>query len=166
MTTSRSTAYEENKHEPREAVDEELYKERILELYKSPLNKHSLAQYTIAHEKANPLCGDRIKIYADIHEGIIHDISFEGYGCAISQAAASLLTEELKKQKTHEASSFPDEKMIALLGIPISHLRQKCALLAVQTFREGIQNAIEHKQDEHAALHKTENTLRNEGEKQ
>lgn len=118
--------------------DEEMYKEEILELYKHPLNKHALPEYTLAHEKANPLCGDRIVIYLQLKDEIIQDVSFEGNGCAISQAAASLLTEKMKRMTVADLIALSSEEMLGLLGIPISHLRQKCALLCLQAVKEGI----------------------------
>ncbi len=117
---------------------EELYKEEILELYKHPLNKHSLSHYTIKRDGLNPLCGDRITIYLDVEDNIIKNVSFEGDGCAISQAAASLLTEKIKRMAVPEVMSFSAEKMMGLLGIHISHLRRKCALLALQTVQHGL----------------------------
>ncbi|MBS3168905.1 iron-sulfur cluster assembly scaffold protein [Candidatus Woesearchaeota archaeon] len=118
--------------------DEQLYKEEILELYKHPLNKHALPEYTHQQEKSNPLCGDQIRIYLNIQDQIIRDSSFEGNGCAISQAAASLLTEKLKQMPVKDAESLPGEEMIRMLGIPISHLRQKCALLALQAVKGAL----------------------------
>lgn len=118
--------------------DLEMYKERILELAKRQLNKHPLKAYSVKQEKSNPLCGDKVIIYLKIKKSLIEDGAFEGDGCAISQSAASLLTEEIKKKKVAEVAAFSDEKMLALLGIPISHLRQKCALLALQAVREGL----------------------------
>ncbi|MBI4152648.1 iron-sulfur cluster assembly scaffold protein [Candidatus Woesearchaeota archaeon] len=129
---------EEQKAAGENEFDEQLYKEEILELYKHPLNKHALSEYTHWQEKSNPLCGDRIRIYLNIPDQIIRDISFEGSGCAISQAAASLLTEKLKQLPVKDAESLPGEEMIRMLGIPISHLRQKCALLALQAVKAAL----------------------------
>ena len=128
----------EQKTAREDEFDEQLYKEEILELYKHPLNKHALSEYTHQQEKFNPLCGDRVMIYLDIRDQVIHDISFEGNGCAISQAAASLLTEKLKQMPVKDAASLAGEEMINMLGIPISHLRQKCALLALQTVKAAL----------------------------
>lgn len=125
--------------------DEEMYKEEILELYKHPLNKHALSEYTLTHEKTNPLCGDRIVIYLQLKDDLIQDVSFEGSGCAISQAAASLLTEKMKQMSVSSLLALSNEEMLRLLGIPISHLRQKCALLCLQTMKEGI--AVEAKRE-------------------
>lgn len=118
--------------------DEEMYKEEILELYKHPLNKHALPKYTLTHEKTNPLCGDRIVIYLQLKDDLIQAVSFEGGGCAISQAASSLLTEKMKQMRVQDVTMMSNEEMLALLKIPISHLRQKCALLCLQTVKEGI----------------------------
>ncbi len=124
------------------SLDPEIYQENILELYKRPQNKFALLDYTIKQRKDNLLCGDWVVIYLKIKKRIIHDAAFEGDGCAISQAAASLLTEKMKNQPLQSIQQMTEEEAIKMLGIPISYLRRKCALLPLLAVKEGIQNSI------------------------
>lgn len=118
--------------------EEEIYKENILDHYKNPRNKKIMADCTFSHRELNPLCGDEITIYVKTDGVHLHRISFVGRGCAISQAAASLLTEELQGKRLQDISRFTPQEMLSLLGIPISHTRQKCALLAFITINGGL----------------------------
>jgi len=122
--------------------EEELYKENILDHYRSPHNKGQLKKYTQTHSDLNPLCGDRITIYLQVSPNspkILTDISFEGSGCAISQAAASLLTDNIKGKKVEEIRNLGPWDVFNLLGIRISHTRSKCALLSLKTIQHGLQ---------------------------
>jgi len=113
-------------------MNDEIYRELILEEYKRPKNKGRLAKAT--HESAckNPLCGDELAVTLLVRNGIMHDIKFEGVGCAISQASASLFTEHIKG-KTVEAIGKMDEKVILeLLGIDLNPMRMKCAVLIMR----------------------------------
>ncbi|MFA6305151.1 MAG: SUF system NifU family Fe-S cluster assembly protein [Candidatus Gracilibacteria bacterium] len=125
----------------------DIYSEIILDHYKNPHNKGHLKNATHKAEEDNPLCGDRIKIYIKISDKktctakatqIIEDISFEGEGCAISQAAASMLTEFLKGKKVAQAKKITPEQVYALLKIEISPTRSKCALLAAKTIKSAL----------------------------
>ncbi len=121
--------------------EQELYKENILDHYKYPRNKKVLAEYTFTHHEHNPLCGDEINCYVLLNHITIKEISFTGQGCAISQAAASLLTEELQGKPTETIRKMGPWDMYNLLGIPISHTRSKCALLALKTIQRGLDHA-------------------------
>lgn len=114
--------------------DEELYKENILDHYREPHNKKELPYATNKHKEFNPSCGDEITIFLKIEQDKIIDISFTGSGCAISQAAASILTDELKDLIIKQAQSkLTKENMLKLLGVTISPARMNCALLALKT---------------------------------
>lgn len=117
--------------------EQEIYKENILDHYKHPRNKRQLAG-VICQRNVNPLCGDQIIMYLDIHKNMLKTITFMGQGCAISQAAASMLTEELYGKTIVEVQAFTSEDMLGLLGIPVSPVRQKCALLALTTVQQGV----------------------------
>lgn len=113
-----------------------IYQEYILDLYRHPHNQGELGDATAAAEEFNPSCGDRIKLMLKIEDGVIIEAKHVGQGCAISQASVSLLTDWLKEKDVDGAKQFSAEEMIALLGIPISHTRYKCATLgwlALQT---------------------------------
>lgn len=107
-----------------------LYKEIILDLYRNPLNKKVVPEATHKHKEFNPSCGDEIEIMIQFdEEGNVIDVGHQGHGCAISQAAVSLLTEEIKNKKRLEVESMTEKEMLALLPIEISANRMKCALL-------------------------------------
>jgi nitrogen fixation protein NifU and related proteins len=117
-------------------MEQEMYKENILDHYKNPRNKQEMERYSIKHTGHNPLCGDKITLFLKVKEGKVVDISFAGEGCAISQASASLLTEFVQGKTLEEVKQLSEGDIYNLLGIPISHARQKCALLSLQTLQE------------------------------
>jgi nitrogen fixation protein NifU and related proteins len=123
---------------------DDMYREVILEHYKHPHNAGTLEQPDISHEEHNPLCGDRIRIDLQVKSGIITDVRFLGRGCAISQASASLLTDELAGKSLDDARSISREDMLDLIGIPLDKnpVRIKCALLALKTLKTGIYQYI------------------------
>ncbi len=109
----------------------------IIEHYKNPQNFGHLEHPDIVHEEGNPSCGDQIRIELKIDHNRITDVRFSGKGCAISQAAASILTEEIKGKTLEEVKQFDRQKMLDLLGIEISAMRLKCALLALKVVKAG-----------------------------
>ena len=118
-----------------------LYTEIILDLYKNPLNKGNLENPTNENSRNNPLCGDEIKIQLIIEDNKIKDIKFNGNGCAISQASASLLTDKIKNMDIKEVKNLNKEYILNLLHIPISPGRLKCALLSLDTLKGALENA-------------------------
>lgn len=120
-------------------MEDELYKEQILHLYRNPLNKKVLTDFDVRHREFNPLCGDDIEIFIKFDDaGKIADIGYQGSGCVISQAGVSLITEKVKGKNKNEIMNISDEDMINLLGIPISHTRMKCALLGLVAVKKAI----------------------------
>lgn len=119
---------------------DDLYREVILEHYKYPHNAGTLDHPDISHEEQNPLCGDRIRIDLQVESGIITDVRFLGRGCAISQASASLLTDELRGKSIEQACAITKEELLDLIGIPLDKnpVRIKCALLSLKTLKAGI----------------------------
>ncbi|KKU80577.1 MAG: Iron-sulfur cluster assembly protein [Candidatus Peregrinibacteria bacterium GW2011_GWA2_47_7] len=119
-----------------------VYREDIIDLYKNPLNQREIQTPDIAHSGANVLCGDRVRIYlklADNDDGkIVADASFNGEGCAISIAAASLLTEEIKGMKLEDVLGMNTESMLGILGLTLGPARIKCGVLCLETVQEGI----------------------------
>ncbi|TSC79820.1 MAG: nitrogen fixation protein NifU [Parcubacteria group bacterium Gr01-1014_29] len=117
---------------------DDLYKEHILNHYRNPRNKYALVGADLVGNETNTLCGDEITMYAHIDAGgIITAMSFVGEGCAISQAAASLFTDFAKGKRADEIRNVTQQDMEQLLGIPVSIIRARCAVLAVQAFRNG-----------------------------
>lgn len=117
---------------------EEMYKTHILDLYKSPRNKGIIEHPTHTHTAHNPVCGDTITIYLVVKEGIVYAVKFNGNGCAIHTAAASLLTDAIKGKSVDEIKSMTAKDMLDLLKIPISPGRVKCALLSWEAVQKSI----------------------------
>ena len=114
-----------------------MYREHILELYKEPSNKGRLVNETHSCEKRNSACGDRIRISFD-YKGKVKDVRFEGEGCAISQAAASLLTDYLEGKNKKEVQGIDGDKMLELLGVEVAPMRLKCAMLCLEAAKNAL----------------------------
>jgi nitrogen fixation protein NifU and related proteins len=118
-------------------VDDQFYRDFILDHYKNPRNYGRLEHPEISHEEDNPLCGDVVGMDFHVKDGVIEDIRFHGRGCAISQASASLLTERLKGMALDEAKKINKDDVLGELGIEISPARIKCALLSLKVLKVG-----------------------------
>jgi nitrogen fixation NifU-like protein len=117
---------------------DDFYRENILDHYRHPRNAGTLADPTHTHEENNPLCGDVIRV--DLHvnqDNIIDQVAFQGKGCAISQASASMLTEMIKGKTLDEAKKIGKEELLEALGIEIGPVRMKCALLSLKVLKVG-----------------------------
>jgi len=117
---------------------DDLYRDYILEHYRRPHNFGVIDNPTASHEGANPLCGDRITIQVGIRNGVVERVGFTGRGCAISQASASLLTDEIKGKAISDVSAFRADDLLDLLGIEISPARLKCAMLSLETVKSAL----------------------------
>ncbi|CUS02161.2 SUF system FeS assembly protein, NifU family [Candidatus Promineifilum breve] len=119
-------------------MDTSIYREQIIDLYEHPLNYGAVEQPNFTYEEDNPLCGDVIRIDVRLDEqNRVAEVAWSGDGCAISQAAASLLTEEIKGKTLDEIRAFTSEELLALVGVPLSMARVKCALLALKVLKAG-----------------------------
>jgi nitrogen fixation NifU-like protein len=114
---------------------DDLYRDYILEHYRRPHNFGVLESPTASFEGSNPLCGDRITMQLTVEDGVVTDIGFTGRGCAISQASASLLTDEIKGKAVDEVAGFGASDLLELLGIEISPARLKCAMLSFDSLQ-------------------------------
>lgn len=113
------------------------YQENILDHYHHPRNFGTLDKPDFSAEEYNSLCGDRIEIFLKVKPQL--EIKFQGEGCAISQAAASLLTEHLKKLKTlDQIKNINEDTVLKLLGVDLTPARRKCALIAYQALRKAL----------------------------
>jgi nitrogen fixation NifU-like protein len=117
---------------------DELYRDFILEHYKRPRNFGELDKHDAEFEDRNPLCGDELGIHVLVEDGKIADLRFHGQGCAISQAAASIASEELIGMPVDEAAGLSADWMIEQMGIDISATRRKCALLNLKVVRGAL----------------------------
>ena len=116
---------------------QDLSMENILDHYENPRNRGTLEHPDISHEEDNPVCGDHVRIDLKVDDGVVTDIRFSGKGCSISQAAASMLTEEVKGKPLDEVKLFDKQTVLDLLGIPIGPVRMKCALLSLKVLKAG-----------------------------
>lgn len=117
----------------------DLYSSLIVDLYKNPLNKRIIPDANITGSGANVTCGDRVRVYAKMDSrGKILDMAFEGEGCAITMAAASLLTQEAQGKSLEEVRQWGTLHVFEWLGTELGPGRVKCGLLPLETFQEAI----------------------------
>jgi nitrogen fixation NifU-like protein len=112
-----------------------LYRDYILEHYKNPRNYGELEPHDLEFHDVNPLCGDELGVHVRVEDGKIADLRFHGQGCAISQAAASISSDELIGMDVSEIPELSADWIIEQLGIEISPTRRKCALLSLKVMR-------------------------------
>src|SRR5690242_16724720 len=120
-----------------------MFREVILDHYKNPRNYGPLEEPHAHAEGQNPLCGDEVSIsvrFAPDGE-TIEDVGFEGRGCAISQAATSMLTELVKGRKATEVAELPKEELLDEIGIPLTPVRLKCAILGLGVLKVALHRA-------------------------
>ena len=116
----------------------QMYQEQILDHYKHPRNFGKMDNATVHHHEYNPLCGDEIEMFLVIKENKILDVKINGHGCAISQASASMLSEKIKGKPVEEIEKLTKNDILEMLGIPISPVRLKCALLSLDTLKNSV----------------------------
>ena len=117
---------------------EQIYQEQILDHYKNPRNFGKIMDATVHHHEYNPLCGDEVEVFLVIKDNKVIDIKINGHGCAISQASASMLSEQIKGKPLDELKRLAKEDILEMLGIPLSPVRLKCALLSLDTFKNAV----------------------------
>ncbi|HEY7571566.1 MAG TPA: SUF system NifU family Fe-S cluster assembly protein [Nitrososphaeraceae archaeon] len=120
-------------------MSEDIYREIILDHYRNPRNKGSLPNADISIHDSNPLCGDEIDIHLKVEEDTIKDIKFEGRGCAISQASASMLTEQVINKPLNTIKDIAKEDILENIGLMnLGPARIKCALLSLKVLKLGM----------------------------
>ncbi|HEX4735893.1 MAG TPA: iron-sulfur cluster assembly scaffold protein [Thermoleophilaceae bacterium] len=117
---------------------DELYRDYILEHYKNPKNFGELPERDLEFHDKNPLCGDEMEVQIKVEDGRIADLKWHGQGCAISQAAASIASEELIGMPVDDAAKLDADWMLEHMGIDISATRRKCALLNLKVLRGAV----------------------------
>lgn len=137
---------------------DDLYKEVILDHYKNPRNKREIANAELTCSRNNPLCGDELTVMANLDDGKVTEVSFEGQGCSISQASASMMTEAIAGKALADAQKLTDEfrgmmagdvepdedtfgELVALKGVVKYPIRVKCAVLAWDVLQEALKGA-------------------------
>jgi nitrogen fixation protein NifU and related proteins len=117
---------------------DDLYREIIIEHYKNPSYKGELDPHDITFEDENPLCGDHIRVDLRLDEsGKVKEAAFSGHGCAISQASADLLLESIQGKSLEEIKMLTKQDVLDLLGIELTPVRLKCALLSLKVLKAG-----------------------------
>jgi nitrogen fixation NifU-like protein len=146
---------------------DDLYKEVILDHYKNPRNKRDMPSAPLSCSRNNPLCGDEITVYAEVSDGKVLEVAFQGQGCSISQASASMMTEALAGRSVEDAEGLvtdfrkmmagelePDEEtfgeLIAMKGVVKYPIRVKCAVLAWDVFQEALEGGSAAGASDHA----------------
>ena len=117
-----------------------LYSDILLDHFRHPRNYGSLDAPDISNEQFNPLCGDRIRLELKFEQSRVSEARFKGDGCAISTAAASLLTELILNEDIAQVANFPDARLISALESTIQPARLQCALLPLLALREGLKS--------------------------
>jgi nitrogen fixation NifU-like protein len=122
---------------------EQLYREVILDHYKNPRGHGVIEGADAEAEGLNPLCGDEVSIYVSLEEDgeTIDEVKFSGRGCAISQAATSMLTEMVKGRSATEVATLDKEELLEEIGIPLTPIRLKCALLGLGVLKVALHRA-------------------------
>lgn len=126
-----------------------MYQEQILDHYQNPRNHGTLDEpVTIRREEYNPLCGDRLVLEMRVVDDKVEAVRFRGHGCAISQAAMSMLSEEIVGKSVDELKQLQKQDVLDLLGIPLSPARLKCALLSLKAVKAGVYGVPQYDIDE------------------
>ena len=113
--------------------------QNILDHYHEPENAGVLLNATSCIELKNISCGDEITVYVQLVDGVLQDVSFQGKGCAISQAAMSMLSEEVKGMPKDQILALDKDFVLELLGIEVGPVRLKCALLGMQALKQALE---------------------------
>src|SRR5712692_52788 len=120
-----------------------MYREVILDHYKNPRGHGEMENADASAEGQNPLCGDEVAIYVAFGEDgeTIDEVKFSGRGCAISQAATSMLTEMVQGRTATEVASLDKNELLEEIGIPLTPVRLKCAILGLTTLKVALHKA-------------------------
>lgn len=123
-------------------MQETLYKENLLDHYKNPRNFGKLEKWTIKKKDVNPLCGDEVEIYLLIEDEVVKDARFNGQGCVVSIAAASMLIDGIKGNNLDWISKLTEKDMFSMLGIEVGINRRKCVMLCLKALKGGLRDEL------------------------
>jgi nitrogen fixation protein NifU and related proteins len=128
---------------------EDLYRDNLLDHYENPRHHGTIEHADISHEESNPLCGDKIRVDVKLSADGTHieDIAFSGDGCIISQAAASMLMEDVAGKPLTDVQVLERQDVLDMVGVPLTAARVKCALLGLKVLKAGVyQYMVDHQQ--------------------
>ena len=126
-----------------------MYRENIVDHFKNPTHKGELTDYTIKFHDSNPLCGDDITVFVSVDENnVVREARFIGEGCAISLASADMLMESIEGMKLEDVMNLSQDDIKALLGIPLTPVRLKCAILGLKVLQAGVTLHLKEKEKE------------------
>lgn len=117
---------------------DELYRENIIDHFRHPRHKGHLDAPDMHYHDVNPFCGDEITIELKLDGERVQEAVFDGKGCAISQASASMLIDEIQGKTLAEVKALDKDDILEMLGIPIGPVRMKCALLSLKVLKAGV----------------------------
>lgn len=141
-------------------MSDDIYREIILDHYRNPRNKGKIDNPDVVIHDSNPLCGDQIDIYLKVVEGQIKDIKFDGKGCAISQASASMLTEMVMDKPLTTAKDISKDEVLENIGLTnLGPARIKCALLSLKVLKMGMVKYYSDKEPTTAANMENDSSL-------
>jgi nitrogen fixation NifU-like protein len=133
-------------------LSEDIYREIILDHYRNPRNKGRISDADVSFHDSNPLCGDEIDIHLKVEDDIVKDIKFEGRGCAISQASASMLTEMVMNKSLTSVKELGKNDILENIGlVNLGPARIKCALLSLKVLKMSMVEYYASKDPESAA---------------
>ncbi|OGC47311.1 hypothetical protein A2886_01750 [candidate division WWE3 bacterium RIFCSPHIGHO2_01_FULL_42_13] len=118
--------------------NDSLYREQLLEIYKNPSNRGSLASSSVKVTEKNAFCGDVVTLELEIENGVIKDVAFDGDACMVAIASSSLLTEEIKGKTVEEAGKITKEDLLEMLGVELTTSRVKCAILILEALQSAL----------------------------
>jgi nitrogen fixation NifU-like protein len=121
----------------------ELYQQTLMDHYRNPRHQGRIENPTFSSRVDNPLCGDSLQITGIVTDAVLTHIGFQGAGCVISQAAASLLLQHVISKSVSDIQTITVDELVGLLGIQLGPVRLKCALMALEAVHMGISMSTE-----------------------
>jgi len=138
-------------------MDDTLYKEELMDIYKNPSHKGNLSNPTISVHKENSMCGDELTLELDIREGVVRDAKFKGSACAVSVISSEVLLEDLIGKTVEQAESITKEYLLDLLDMNLTTSRVKCATLVLTALKDGLKKYEGRKEENKRSVSKEDN---------
>lgn len=136
-------------------MNDSLYREQLMEYYKDPQHRGTLANPDVSVYEKNPFCGDEITLQLSVTDGVVEDAKFSGSACAVSIASSEIVTEEIIGKNIEDAEKITKEDILEMLGVELTTSRVKCATLvlealqkAIEYYKENMDNKIEFEEIE------------------